>query len=612
MNVVRDLSIRTKLLGGFGLTLALSVVLGVLLLVQLGSVNAGGVYIATNSLPSIEVIDQIRADENAFRAEQLHNIVNVSTTLALPIIAGANADATQIEADFHRYQAMISNARDAHLLASARAQWAAYVTATARLMLASSNTTQPRTVALADSSAATFAGLSQTISEWTALNDGLASSNTTANASTYSSARALGIGLLAVMALVSAAIALLLTRMIKRGTDEMLRAAEGIAEGDVDQQITLTSGDELGQTAAAFRRMVDYLRELAGVAERLAKGDLTVEPVVRSERDLLGNALHKLVTDLRTVIGQVSGSAGQVSSASEQMSATSEESGRATGEIAHAIGEIASGAERQVQMVEQAKLAAEEVGRSVSEAADSAQRTAAVAHQAQELAHSGVAAAEQANAAMSSVRESSAQASETIHALAGKSEQIGQIVATITAIAEQTNLLALNAAIEAARAGDQGRGFAVVAEEVRKLAEESQHAAQEISQLVAAIQGETSRAVDVVAESARRSEDGTVVVEQTREAFLQIGTSVQDIVSRVEEIASAAQHVAVSAQTVQDAITEVANVAEESSAATEQVSASTEETSASAEQIAASAQELSGNAQELNQLVAQFKLTTTS
>jgi hypothetical protein len=60
-----------------------------------------------------------------------------------------------------------------------------------------------------------------------------------------------------------------------------------------------------------------------------------------------------------------------------------------------------------------------------------------------------------------------------------------QLAAAYLAAEFGDRLLALNAAIAAARAGEQGRGFAVVAEEVRKLAEESQHAAAEISDLSA-------------------------------------------------------------------------------------------------------------------------------
>src|SRR5205823_4826109 len=221
--------------------------------------------------------------------------------------------------------------------------------------------------------------------------------------------------------------------------------------------------DELGKTAAAFQRMLAYLKEMAAAAERLAGGDLTVEIEPKSERDALGSAFAHMARSLRSMIGEVSGEAATVSSSSQQM--------------------------------------------------------------------------------------------------ATSSEGIGGIVETITGIAGQTNLLALNAAIEAARAGEQGRGFAVVAEEVRKLAEESQQAAASIADLVTEIQDETHRTVEIVGEGLQRTEESSAKVETARDAFREIGESVDAMTRRIEEIA--------------DATAEVAAVAEQSSASTQQVSAST-------------------------------------
>ncbi len=420
---------------------------------------------------------------------------------------------------------------------------------------------------------------------------------------TFESARTLVLGLLGFAIVLGAGLAFFITRGIRRGVREILARLTSMKERDTAQ--------------------------LEHGLRRFSEGDLTVAvapetaPIPSWSNDELGDVARAVnaVTEnthasmsayntsreaLAGMIGRMAGTASTVSSASQQMASTSEETGRAVGEIASAMGEVAMGSQRQVEGIDEARRLTDEVVQATTRSAEEAARTATAAEEARRIASEGASAVTEATEAMVSVRTASAQATEAIRELGGKSAQIGSIVDTITGISEQTNLLALNAAIEAARAGEQGRGFAVVAEEVRKLAEESSKAASSIAELIAEIQAETGRAVQVVEDGSARTEQGAATVEQAREAFQRIDGSVEDVTARVGQIAAAVQQIAASAAQTGQRIGEIAAVAEEASASTEQVSASTEQTSASTQEIAASAQELARSSADLEELVARF------
>src|ERR1700683_4220923 len=64
--------------------------------------------------------------------------------------------------------------------------------------------------------------------------------------------------------------------------------------GDLEHSIDVRSDDEIGELARSFSKMVIYLKEMAGVSEAIAGGDLTVQVKPRSPQDTLGNAFARM------------------------------------------------------------------------------------------------------------------------------------------------------------------------------------------------------------------------------------------------------------------------------------------------------------------------------
>jgi len=180
-----------------------------------------------------------------------------------------------------------------------------------------------------------------------------------------------------------------------------------------------------------------------------------------------------------------------------------------------------------------------EINDAASHIAESAQSISQVSQDVAHLMSNGKAEADGAIADSQTIAAAVGEASTSIAELGDRGEEIGRLTQTIDDIAEQTNLLALNAAIEAARAGEHGRGFAVVADEVRKLADRTSAATAEISRSIAAIQDDTTAAIERIAVGSERVESGTARMRTMGEALDRTLQRAHELTGDVDRVAAA-------------------------------------------------------------------------
>ena len=191
--------------------------------------------------------------------------------------------------------------------------------------------------------------------------------------------------------------------------------------------------------------------------------------------------------------------------------------------------------------------------------------TAAIA--ADELARSIAEIGRQLTMTTDVVRGAVNEAQDTnarIAALAEAAQKIGDVVKLIHNIAGQTNLLALNATIEAARAGDAGKGFAVVASEVKSLAVQTAKATEDISRLIASVQGATGGAVAAIGRIADRMQEIDRYANAVSAAVGQQSAATAEI---SQNVAGAAE----GAKMVVSELTEVSGMAAETRTSAENV-----------------------------------------
>ncbi|UVL39649.1 methyl-accepting chemotaxis protein [Pseudomonas sp. B21-040] len=525
--LLRQLNIAPRAALGFALIAVLVALLGVFALGQMSSIRDSEVAVEKQWLPSIRGGDEIR--------ELMLRIRTISLRMALdqdpkniPVYRGQmDTRDKELSEKIATYDKLVDTPEGQALYDQFKTTFAAYRTGIAQsFTLAEQGRHDELTKLLLIDMKTVVDGSGKQLNDLADLFAKQVATESEKSAAHYDTSRTIVSLFIALAALATVGLAMLLTRSIVRPLNEALTAAESVARGDLTRPIETHGNDEVS---------------------RLLK------------------ALATMQRNLRETLQAISGSATQLATAADELNAVTLNS--------------TQGLQQQNNEIEQAATAVNQMTIAVEEVARNAVSTSDATRQSSESAHLGQERVSETASAISALANDVQHTGELVQSLANQSQDIGKVLDVIRAIAEQTNLLALNAAIEAARAGESGRGFAVVADEVRALAHRTQQSTQEIEQMVQGMRNGSSLALDSMNASASRAASTRVLAERAGDALQTITASVHEIHERNLVIASAAEEQAQVAREVDRNLVNIRDLSVRSATGADQTSASSHELS---------------------------------
>src|SRR4051812_3302027 len=127
MNRLRDLPIAAKLGAGFGALIVLIVVTALVGLARLGASNAHTEYVATDSLPSVELIAGVKTSAFDYHGVALEEVLAVDPEEMPELDRELDAAETNVSKSLERYRSLVSDPRDRALYEQTASAWKTYL-----------------------------------------------------------------------------------------------------------------------------------------------------------------------------------------------------------------------------------------------------------------------------------------------------------------------------------------------------------------------------------------------------------------------------------------------------------------------------------------------------
>ena len=313
-----------------------------------------------------------------------------------------------------------------------------------------------------------------------------------------------------------------------------------------------TRKDEIGQCIAGASSFVGHITNISKELGTIAGGDLTADVKPLSDKDEMGLSLKNMIDRLNHMFGDINASTSQVAAGSKQ--------------VADGAQSLAQGAQDQASSIEELSNSIAEIAKKTKGNAETAEKTARLAGAIIESAEKGSYQMDEMMAAVGEINHAS--------------QNISRVIKVIDDLAFQTNILALNAAVEAARAGQHGKGFAVVAEEVRNLASKSAEAAKETGEMIE--------------NSIEKAALGTQIAGETAASLTAIVEGINESSEFIMEIARASEEQSRGIDRIYGGLDHVTHIVQQNSA--------------TAQESAAASEEMSSQSVLLEELISHFKI----